>query len=223
MQDLQVLQEKLIHAFSDVKLLEKALTHRSAGTVNNERFEFLGDAVLGQVIALELFHRHPDAREGQLSRMRSALVNREMLAKLANELELPKFVRLGIGERKSGGQYRESILADTMEAIIGSIYLDAGFSACRQCILHWYANLFDELVVSIPIKDAKSKLQEWLQARHLPLPEYLARTTGEAHAQTFYVTCKVKGLDIMSQGESTSRRKAEQQAAQRFLDQLDEH
>ena len=189
MTDYTLLEEKIGHTFSYKHLLEIALSHRSVGSQNNERMEFLGDAVLGHVIAHELFARYPDAQEGDLSRMRSALVNREMLA---------------------------------IEAIIGAMYIDANFEVARQCILLWFENKFSELVINIPIKDPKSTLQEWLQARHLPLPQYAANATGEAHAQTFHVICRVQGLDMETKGVSSSRRKAEQLAAQQFLDKINE-
>lgn len=220
MANLTALQQRLGHTFNDLSLLERALTHRSHSGDNNERLEFLGDAVLSLVITTELFQQHPDSQEGKLSRLRSTLVNGELLAQLAVDLEVGDYLRLGVGEQRSGGQHRRSILADAFEAIIGAIYCDAGIDVVRSCVLHWFGERFADLSAVKPIKDPKSRLQEYLQARKLPLPEYIAEVSGEAHAQTFHVRCCVEGLDIETLGESSNRRKAEQLAAQRFLEIL---
>ncbi len=222
MTNLKPLIEKLGHSFQDEQLLEHALRHRSLGADNNERLEFLGDAVLGFVITEELYRRHPTAREGELSRMRASVVNGDVLAQLAMDLSISDYLRLGIGEQKSGGQRRHSILADTMEALVGAIFIDGGIGACRQCILNWYGERVDDLSTLEPKKDPKSRLQEWLQARKLPLPDYKAKISGEAHAQTFTVTCFVEGLPHKTKGISTTRRRAEQVAAERFLELVNE-
>jgi len=219
---LDKLQERLGYQFKDIALLENALTHRSVGGLNNERLEFLGDAVLSHIVAEELYLRHPEAREGELSRMRSSLVKGERIAELAKHLDLSPCLRLGVGEQKSGGHHRQSILADAFEAVIGAVYLDAGIDVSRQCVLQWYGEGIESLSEATPEKDPKSSLQEWLQAHKLPLPIYDATITGEAHAQTFHVTCRVEGLEYTAEGTSTSRRKAEQEAALIFLDLLDE-
>lgn len=221
--DLQDLIKKLGYHFEKASLLEQALSHRSSGAIHNERLEFLGDAILSCIIADELFHRYPDMREGDLSRLRSSLVNGETLANIAKTLGLGPYLQLGAGEIKTGGRDRASILADAFEAIVGAVYLDAGLDAVRKCVLRWYGNTFDGISKLAPQKDPKSCLQEWLQANKYPLPVYDVCTMGKAHAQTFYVTCKVEGLSFVTQGQSNSRRKAEQQAAQRFLDLLNEH
>lgn len=218
---LKELSKRIGYEFKDYDLLKRALTHRSIPGKNNERLEFLGDAVLGCIMATELFKRHPHAREGDLSRMRARLIMGEMLAHLAKDLHLGVHIRLGAGELRSGGQTRISILADALEAVIGAIYLDGGLDACRHCVLQWYGGRFDDLSGLTPEKDSKSKLQEWLQAHKYPLPIYEVKTTGAAHAQTFYVKCCVEGLPYVTEGESNSRRRAEQIAAKKYLNLLD--
>ena len=214
--------ERLGLRFASDSLLEEALTHRSAGGPNNERLEFLGDGVLNFVIAHELFARFPDASEGDLSRLRAALVKKETLAALAAGLELGDFLRLGSGELKSGGFRRASILADALEAVFGAAYLDGGFGAAREVILRVYARELDNLPDSTALKDPKTRLQELLQARKLPLPEYrVVAVTGEAHAQTFTVACSVAGLSAALEGRGQSRRSAEQEAARQALESLD--
>lgn len=210
------------YAFQQQDLLDQALHHRSAGGLNNERLEFLGDSILGFVISVELYRRYPEAKEGELSRLRSLLVNREVLAALAIELQLNHFIHLGVGERKSGGAKRQSILADAVEAIIGAIYLDGGMNAASSCIIRWLSTRVDELSHLSVIKDPKSTLQEWVQAHKLPLPQYEVETSGKAHAQTFRIFCTVEGLPYQSEGVSTSRRKAEQIAAENFLELLND-
>lgn len=211
-------QERIGYAFNDTTLLERALTHRSASSDNNERLEFLGDAILSCIIALELYERQPNAEEGSLSRMRSSLVNGEILTKLATALDLGTYLKLAPNEDSSGGRSRHSILADAFEALIGALYLDAGLETCQQCVLRWYGEQFDDLASFEPEKDSKSALQEWTQAQKLPLPKYRAKMSGKAHAQTFHVTCRIEGLPHETTGESLSRRKAEKEAAQKLLD-----
>lgn len=209
------------YTFNDPELLEKALTHRSVGNKNNERLEFLGDAVLGCVIAGELFHIFPDVKEGRLSRLRSSLVRRETLADIGKGLEIGDFMALGAGERKSGGHRRESIISDAVEAIFGAIYLDSNFATCRDCILHLYADRLHGLSDAVVLKDAKTRLQEFLQARQMKLPEYTVReVSGKAHARYFEVTCDVEGQQP-SRGEGSNRRHAEQDAASNMLVKLE--
>lgn len=221
MNKLDELMQRLGHQFNDIELLRIALSHCSVGAHNNERLEFLGDSVLGFIIALELYQRHPQAQEGELSRMRASVVNGDILAQLSIDLGVSDNLHLGTGECKSGGT-RPSILADALEAIVGAVYLDAGLEKCRRCLLQWYGRRMDGLSKLTPKKDAKSRLQEWLQAQKLPLPVYEVRASGEAHAQIFTVICHVKGLVHKTEGISTTRRRAEQIAALRFLELIDE-
>lgn len=218
---LEKLTQKLGYTFKDQSLLEAALSHRSIGNQNYERLEFLGDAILNFVIAAELFGRYPKAREGELSRLRANLVNGETLAILAKEFKVGECLRLGVGELKSGGFQRQSILADAMEAIIGAIYLDADLKTCQQQIKNWFTSRLDNITNFSVLKDSKTQLQEYLQAQKLPLPEYKILTIeGEAHAQTFNIECRVSGLSHVTAGTGSSRRKAEQQAAQKLLEYL---
>ncbi|WP_297529504.1 ribonuclease III [Thiohalobacter sp.] len=222
MKDLESLQAKLGYRFGDPDLLDKALTHRSAGRYNYERLEFLGDAALGLVVAAELFERFPDYREGELSRLRASLVRKTTLAELARELELGEHVRLGSGELKSGGYRRDSILADVLEAILGAVYLDGGFEAARTLVLRLYAERFETLPTAAELKDPKTRLQEFLQARQLELPEYnVIAVHGEPHAQTFDVECHIPALGQRVRASGRSRRKAEQQAAAAMLARLE--
>ena len=218
---IKTLQKNLHYIFQDESLLTQALTHRSKQkTKNNERLEFLGDSVLSLVISGELFLRHPKSSEGDLSRLRAAVVKGETIAKIASELGIGDCLQLGVGELKSGGQYRESILSGAFEAMIGAIYCDADFETVRACVLQWYGDLIDKIDSHTDVKDAKTCLQEWLQAHQLPLPIYECIVRGEAHAQTFAVICRVEGSVHESRGESTSRRKAEQIAAKLFLEKI---
>lgn len=219
---LESVDKQIGYRFHNVGLLQRALTHRSVCGHNNERLEFLGDSILSVVISAELFQRHPGAREGELSRMRSFLVSGEMLATLAKDLLIGEHLILGVGESRSGGQYRESILADALEAIIGAIFLDGGFDVARERVLAWYGQRFDDLSQITPQKDAKSRLQEWLQAHKYPLPKYSVKISGKAHAQTFVVCCQVQGLTHVAEGISSSRRRAEQLAAANYLELLDD-
>lgn len=221
MRNIKSLQKNLGHHFHSEALLMHALTHRSKQKfANNERLEFLGDSVLSLIISTELFHRYPKAREGELSRLRAALVKGETIAKIANELGIGDCLQLGVGELKSGGHQRESILAGAFESVIGAIYCDANFEVARDCVLRWYGHCIERIDDLTDVKDAKTTLQEWLQARQMPLPTYDFIVTGNAHAQEFTVTCHVDGVDFETQGVSTSRRKAEQIAAKQFLAKL---
>lgn len=204
--------------------MQQALTHRSAGGRNNERLEFLGDAILGSVIAAELYARYPQAREGQLSRLRSSLVRRETLAGLARELGIGRHMNLGAGERKSGGHHRGSILADALEALFGAIYLDGGFASCQDCILSLFGTILDQPPDPDSLKDPKTRLQEYLQARQLALPEYaVLDVSGDAHAQSFRVSCTVDAAEVMvTDGLARSRRHAEQDAAEKMLELLND-
>lgn len=209
---------KLNYTFQDPKFLKVALTHRSKGGDHNERLEFLGDAVVNFVIADILYQLFPKATEGDLSRWRASLVNRDTLAELALEFELGQYLFLGPGELRSGGNKRHSILSCAMEAIIGAVYMDGGFDVARAKILEWYDPLLQSLSTAASHKDPKTLLQEYLQSRRLALPLYhVAEVSGEAHQQIFTVTCRVEGLEEYSQGTGTSRRRAEQDAAQAML------
>ncbi len=221
-QTLNPFSRRLGHDFVDSSLLELAMTHRSFGGQNNERLEFLGDSIVNFVIAEALFRRFPEAREGQLSRLRARLVKGQTLAELAREMGFGEHLRLGSGEMKSGGHRRESILADAVEAIIGAIYLDAGMEAVRARILSWYAARLEEISLQDTQKDPKTRLQEFLQSRQVPLPRYeVVNVEGEAHAQTFTVDCHVELLEKHTTGIGSSRRHAEQQAAEVALKQLE--
>ncbi len=210
------------YTFSHPELLEQALTHRSAGKNNNERLEFLGDSILGFVITDYLYSTYPEAPEGVLTRLRASLVKRETLAKLARTLDLGSYIRLGPGERKSGGWRRDSILANTMESIIGSIYLDAGMQPCSLFILDLYGELFANLDAANIGKDPKTVLQEWLQSRKLPLPVYrVIAEQGEAHERIFTVTCEIAHLNMKISAQGSSKRIAEQAAANLVLNQIE--
>lgn len=208
----------LDHDFADPSLLRQALTHRSYGVPNNERLEFVGDAILNCVVALTLYERFPTLSEGELSRVRAHLVNRETLTQVARRLGLGAAVRLGEGELRSGGADRPSILADAMEAVFGAVFLDAGFAAARRSIDAAYADVLRDADPSALGKDPKTRLQEWLQAHRLPVPEYaIVATTGEAHAQRFIVECRIPELPLVVAGTGGNRRAAEQDAAQQAL------
>ncbi len=218
---LSNIAERIGHRFADPSLLRTALTHRSFGTPNNERLEFLGDGILDCVIAAALYHRFPNLPEGDLSRLRANLVRQESLHRLAQQLEIGKTLRLGEGELKSGGATRPSILADALEAVFGAIYLDAGFDIACSVISGLYAPMLDELKPGQFQKDAKTRLQEWLQGRKKPLPRYvLLETSGAAHEQSFVVACEIEQPALRSQGTGSSRRIAEQNAAEAALKAL---
>lgn len=214
--------DKLEYRFTQPALLQRALSHRSVGSDNNERLEFLGDSILSYVISVELFQRFPAVDEGRLSRLRASLVKGDTLAVVARELSLGDYLQLGPGELKSGGFRRSSILADAFEALLGAIYLDSDIATVQRVTLQ----LFHERLLAInpetALKDPKTRLQEYLQSRQLPLPSYeVTQITGKAHAQTFTVRCRIDALDTVITADATSRRKAEQTAAKLILEKLD--
>lgn len=212
------LARRIDYVFSDEQLLQRALTHRSSGSTNNERLEFLGDAVLGQVIAGALFHRFSEADEGELSRLRAALVRKDTLASVAKELSLGDALRLGPGELRTGGHTRASILADALEALFAAIYLDSGQVAAERVILSLFKTRIEELTLNSGRKDPKTRLQEYLQGRGLDLPVYeVIDVSGAAHEQQFSCRCRVDDLDVEAIGKGGSRRKAEQVAAEELL------
>lgn len=214
--------KRLGYTFSDTDLFEHALTHRSvSGKHNNERLEFLGDAILGMIIAEDLYQRFETAKEGELTRLRSRIVRGKTLAEIGKELELGEFLKLGGGELKSGGHRRESTLSDTVEAIIGAVYIEAGLEPCRTMVLGLFSSRLEALDLTNLQKDPKTRLQEFLQSRKCPVPDYqIISTTGEAHDQTFEIECLVEGLPKKLKGIGTSRRAAEQQAAAKALAKL---
>lgn len=211
--------ENLIgYQFQDLDLLEQALTHRSRGARNNERLEFLGDSILNFVITRSLYERFPEAAEGQLSRLRARMVRRNTLAEIAREFSLGDFLIMGRGELKSGGFDRDSILSDTAEAIIGAVFLDGGLDTVEERVLAWFGTRLDELSLDESQKDAKSRLQEHLQGIGAQLPQYtVIRTVGKSHDQVFTVECQSEMLTHEAVGEGTSRRVAEQVAAENAL------
>jgi len=215
---LRWLAATLDYEFSDQQLFERALTHRSSSGTSNERLEYLGDAVLDFVISDAVFDAMPDADEGDLSRLRASLVKDTSLAKLAEQLGLGEFLILGSGERKSGGHRRKSILADALEAVFGAVFKDGGYDAARAVIIRAFGERLDNLPDPRELRDPKTRLQEWVQARHFDLPEYdLAKVSGEAHKQRFEVRCTIDKGRLTSMGEGSSRRNAEQQSAQKML------
>jgi ribonuclease III len=217
------LERELGYRFVDDTLLALALTHRSAGGRHNERLEFLGDAALSLVVAEALYARLPDASEGHLSRLRASLVRRSSLADVARALGFPTRLQLGPGELKSGGFRRDSILSDALEAVLGAIYLDGGLDALRPVVLRLYGERLDELPAHEALKDPKTLLQERLQARGLPLPRYrLEAVAGEDHRQQFTIACEIEGVADGATGAGSSRRAAEQAAAARMLELLDD-
>ena len=216
-----ILAEALGYRFREASLLEQALTHRSASPSHNERVEFIGDSVLNCVVATLLYERFPDLPEGQLSRLRANLVNRDTLHALALGLDLGAQLRLGEGEARSGGAARPSILADAMEAVFGAVYLDGGFDAARAVITQLYAEPMSRLATGEQSKDPKTRLQEYLQGRRLPLPSYgVLQVSGEAHQQTFEVSCEMPDLGVRATGVGRSRRAAEQEAALAALERI---
>lgn len=215
------LEKALGYHFSQPEILRQALTHRSHSSPHNERLEFLGDSVLNCVVASMLYERFPEQKEGELSRLRASLVRQESLAEVAAELSLGEVLRLGEGELKSGGFRRPSILADALEAVFGAIFLDAGFNAVEAVIGRLYLSRIEQIDPRNTGKDAKTSLQEWLQARHLPIPQYtLLRTEGEGHVQRFEIACVVSSHQLSVSGAGHSRRSAEQQAAQAAMKKL---
>jgi ribonuclease-3 len=213
------LKESLDYEFANGRLLELALTHRSAPGDNNERLEFLGDAILDLVVSEAVFRAHPQAPEGDLSRLRAALVNDKSLAAIASDLGLGSHLNMGQGERKSGGHRRKSLLADALEAIFGAVYLDSGFGPARAVIEQAFGERLREFPDVESLRDPKTRLQEWMQARQMGLPEYsLSSVSGEAHRQTFEAECRVD--DTVTKGSARTRRNAEQQAADKMLSAL---
>ena len=207
-------EKALGYQFSDDDLLSRALTHRSAGGSNNERLEFLGDAVLGLTIAKAMFDAKPDADEGVLHLFRVDLVRRETLADLARELDLGGQLHMSPDQYQTGGHQRASVLANALEAVFGAIFVDGGYVPARDAILRVYAERLGSLPAAAGLKDAKSRLQELLQARKLPPPDYsLADTSGSDHARIFEAACRVDALDLTTYGSGTSRQRAEQAAA----------
>ena len=215
------LASRLGYDFTDHSLFVQALTHRSAGAGNNERLEFLGDAVLSVIIAQWLFERFPSASEGELTRLRSSLVKGSTLARIARELDLGACLQMGGGELKSGGHRRESILSDALEAIIGAIYVESGLDACRERVLDWFGDRLGAIVLGSDEKDAKTRLQEYLQSRGHPLPVYdVVCTEGDPHNQIFTIACTVPGIDEPVSARASSRKKAEKRAAEQALSLL---
>lgn len=215
------LYKKLGYEFADADNLTSALSHRSVGAKHNERLEFLGDAVLGLIIAKALYDRFPKQPEGNLTRMRASLVKGDTLAEVAREFALGDLLLLGPGELKSGGHRRDSILADAVEAIIGAIYLEVGMQGCEPLVLTWFSQRLDALDPDATPKDDKTRLQEYLQGRQLPLPEYeVTDISGKSHEQTFTVKCSVSGLSSPIMGRGKTRRRAEQKAAKQALENL---
>ncbi len=215
-----LLYKHLKYQFVNVDLLQLALTHRSACSKNNERLEFLGDAILGYVIADALYQAYPYVAEGHLSRYRASLVKQATLAEIAREFQLGEYLRLGTGELKSGGFNRSSILADAVEAIIGAIFLDAEMDTVQQCILSWYGERINK-VDCVHLKDPKTRLQEFLQSRRLSLPKYqVLKIDGVDHQQIFTVQCYIEGIDKNLQAQGKSRRKAEQEVAEKAIQLL---
>lgn len=218
---LTTLIGRLDYSFNNSDLLTEALTHRSVSSHNNERLEFLGDSILNFVIADALFRQRPDLREGDLSRLRASLVNGETLAEIARDLNLGDTIKLGAGELKSGGFRRSSILADTVESIIGAVYCDSDFDTSRTLILRLFNHKLKNLPDIDSLKDPKTRLQELLQSRRLPIPIYeVLSVSGKAHAQVFMIRCSIDELNCVTQAEGGSRRKAEQLAAQAAYEQV---
>jgi len=217
-----VLERRIGHRFKDPALLAQALTHRSFGSPHNERLEFLGDGVIGCVIAEELYARFPEIAEGELSRLRASLVREAALAGVARAIGLSAFLRLGEGEVSSGGAERSSILADALEAAFGAVFLDGGYDAVRACVRRTFGEALEQLDPRLPAKDAKTRLQELLQGRRQQLPEYrVIGTEGAAHKQVFEVECIAGDLGLRATGNGSSRRRAEQQAAANLLKQIE--
>ena len=221
MPSLSKLQKRLDYSFENEALLTQALTHRSYGSHNNERLEFLGDSILNFAVGEALFNQFESANEGQLSRLRAKLVRQSTLADLAREFKIGDHLILGIGELKSGGFQRDSILSDALEAIIGAIYLDTGLQFVQQHVAQWFETRLSQLSLAQPLKDAKSRLQEYLQSKQISLPVYdVVNITGQSHEQTFSVECQCDLFDKRIKGTGSSRRIAEQDAASKALSLL---
>ena len=219
MQSIQQLGVVIGYQFKDDALIGLALTHRSCSSrCNNERLEFLGDSVLNFIVGDALYQQFPEAKEGQLSRLRAALVKGSTLAQIGNHFQLGSYINLGPGELKAGGRQRNSTLADAVEAIVGAIYLEAGFEKCQQVVLSWFKDRLQKLTLEDTVKDNKTRLQEYLQSQKLPLPCYnIVAIDGQSHCQIFTVECVVEGCEQPYIGEGSSRRHAEQQAAGKAL------
>lgn len=219
--DLQAVEETIGYRFTQPALLARALSHRSVGVDNNERLEFLGDAVLDLVVSEALFRTHGNASEGELTRLRASLVRKETLAEVARELGLGPRVSVGDGERKAATRERAAVLADALEAVIGAVFVDAGYPAATELVCRLLESRLQGLPAAATLKDAKTRLQEWLQARQRDLPQYqVLAIHGEAHAQTFRVSCRLTDTGETSEGEGRSRRRAEQAAADAMLHRL---
>jgi ribonuclease III len=219
---LDRLEARLDYHWQQPELLTQALTHRSYGARNNERLEFLGDGVLNCVIGLMLYQHFPDQPEGRLSRLRANLVNQESLHEIALELDLGRYLRLGEGELKSGGAQRPSILADAFESLLGAALLDAGFDAASSIVKRMFEARVRAIDPAHQGKDAKTRLQEWLQPRRLGLPEYvLTQTSGQAHVQIFHVECRIPARGVITAGHGPNRKAAEQMAAYAALNILE--
>ena len=218
--NVSALQQSLGYCFRDRELLYRALTHRSYGISHNERLEFLGDSVVNCIIAQVLYQKFPELPEGELSRLRASLVSEPALANLAEQIDLGSALSLGEGELKSGGRQRPSILSDSLEALIGAAFVDGGFDAACQAVLHVFKASLETIDPATSGKDAKTQLQEYLQGRRLPLPGYnVIAVHGESHEQRFEVECSIASLNIRSTGNGTSRRRAEQEAAKLAYEQ----
>ncbi|MBP8098738.1 MAG: ribonuclease III [Arenimonas sp.] len=210
------------HQFHNPELLRQALRHRSVGVPHNERMEFLGDALVNLIVAEALHTRWPKADEGALTRARASLVRQSSLAAIARRMGLGELIQFGPGELKSGGHRRDSILADALEAVVAAVHLDGGFEACRALVLPWFEPMLDELPVGKVEKDPKTRLQEWLQARQLSRPEYtLMSSSGEEHARTFSVRCRIEDPPLDAEAEGSSLRAAEQAAAELVLAKIE--
>ena len=218
---LQALQQRLGHHFAQPELLRRSVTHRSWGAEHHERLEFLGDAVLSVAVSSLLYERHGDSDEGDLTRVRAHLVREDSLHRVALSLNLPEVLRMSEGETRGGGAQRPSILADAVEGLIGAVFVDGGFEPAQALVQRLFGEVIQATVAENWSKDAKTELQEWLQARRVPVPAYrITATRGQAHAQTFEVECAVATLGLAERGEGKSRRTAEQEAARRLLDTL---
>ena len=215
------MQVELGYHFSDIQLLELALTHRSVSSNNNERLEFLGDSLINHVVAEHVYRKFPRISEGPLSRIRAALVRRESLAELGVNLQIGEYLLLGAGECKSGGRNRKSILADAIEAVVGAIYIDGGFEIAREIILVLYSAKFSAMSEKLAEKDSKTQIQEYTQAKGLELPIYeLESVSGDAHQPIYHVVCRINGSDQVGRGSAQSRQEAEQIAASLILSTL---
>jgi ribonuclease-3 len=218
---MNTLSKKIGYTFKNSQLLTLALTHRSAHAKHNERLEFIGDSIVNLVIGEALYHAYPHETEGELSRWRANLVQRDTLADVAKTWKLDEYIIIGPGERKTDGHQRPSILANTLEAIFGALYFDAGFEQTKQIILNLFAQRLSTPHIQNIQKDNKTLLQEWLQANHHDLPSYeIIATDGQDHATVFTVSCSVAKLNLISKGKGSSKRKAEQDAAQQMLEKI---